>query len=255
MGQSLLRKHATTRMRLEKPWDKFIAAERERKAQAKRKLDEYYRKLYLSDTSSESSEEEPEEAEPAPKKRNIIRIKLRKEPVLVPVHPGIITPGFVSVLNPCTGFTPTVNIAILDIEPITSEPDVEFGDEEFVGFCDEDMTVEEFIVRRGIQRPPKRHGLFKPPPQRVLPRGLPGRVTYRPAIDTRTGSGFPANKRGEVVSIGSDGRIYAVGKLEKARELKPKYRNDTFGGWVNFGVRYSSKGTKAGVAIHLCHIG
>ena len=100
----------------------------------------------------------------------------------------------------------------------------------------------------------KRGAPFKPPPQRLLPRGLPGRITYRRAIDARTGEDFPPNKKGEYLSIGSDGKIYAVGNLEKARELTPKYRNDKFGGWVNFGTRYTKNGNKAGVQIFLCHI-
>ena len=246
-------------------WGEAEAEIRARKAEAKRKTAEFYNNLYHSDGSDSSEEEQI----PIPPKKKLRKVRIITRSVKEARERVNMAAEDKNILD--EDDIPIADLFGLDdymyITPAVIEEELD-ENTTIAQFCDIYETRsqaslmgldqlsdfgDELLQHTPVGRK-KRHGLFKPPPQRVLPRGLPGRITYRPAIDMRTGNEFPPNKRGEVISIGSDGKIYAVGKLEKARELKPKYRNDTFGGWINFGVRYSKKGTKAGVQVFLCHI-
>ena len=255
-------------------WGEAAAEIRARKAQAeaekaerKRKTEEFYNRLYHSDGSDTSEDEEVHTPPPPPKKKlRKVRIitqsakEARERVNMAAEDKNILDEDDIPIadlfgLDDYMYITPAVIEEELDENTTITQFCEIYETRSQCSFVMDDISdLGDDLLQCAPVGRKKRHGLFKPPPQRVLPRGLPGRITYRPAIDLRTGNEFPPNKRGEVISIGSDGRIYAVGKLEKARELKPKYRNDTFGGWINFGIRYSKKGTKAGVSIHLCHI-
>ena len=241
-----------------------IAQDAAERAEIDRKRREFYDNLYHSDGSDSSEEEQT----PPPKKRRLIiitrsmkearerqqmmledersRAMIEEEEDNLPIAVvfGLTEPEYVPIIDEELNEETTV-AEFLDIFETRSQASLlpsdnlsDFGDD----------LYENGPVGK------KRGQPFKPPPQRLLPRGLPGRITFRTAIDTRTGLEFPPNKKGECLSIGSDGKIYAVGELEKARILTPKYRNVNQGGWIHFGTRYTKNGKKAGVQIFLCHI-
>ena len=219
-----------------------------------RKKREFYDNLYHSD-GSDSSEEEQLPPPPPKKKLRKVRIittamKAARERAVAMEEEDDLPIAVVFGLKDYQ-YVPIIEEELDESTTVAQFQEI-FETRSQSTFVPDDVSeLGDFdvVTKRPVGQP------VKPIPfKATLPGGLPGRITYRRAINVLNGDEYPPNNKGERLCVGSDGRIYAVGKLEKARLLTVKYRSKTANGWVNFGTRYTEKGSKAGISIYLNNI-